>query len=220
MKAMTIESAQIVSDGFLSISIKDAAVKVDQGKLSAIEVKLVGPHYAHAVSGGPYKAVDLDGDGLAVVNVDGGESHTHMAGKMINQWHWKKGAIQLATGKTAELTLAVGEHTVAMTAIDSAMNESTESFTVTVLPFGYPAVTTVTPSSGSIVGGEQVTIRGSGFTYSAAQTIVHFGLIELTGNDIQIIDKFTITLFTPVTLVGAPVRVTVETPLAETNHAI
>jgi len=50
-KAMTLEAAVIVSDGFVSIEVKDSIPKVDQGKLSAIQVKLVGPHYAHSVAG-------------------------------------------------------------------------------------------------------------------------------------------------------------------------
>jgi hypothetical protein len=44
--------------------------------------------------------------------------------------------------------------------------------------------------------------------------IVHFGIIDLTGpNDIQVINSTTILVRTPATTIGAPIPVTVETPL-------
>lgn len=54
-KAFTLEIAQIVSDGFVSIEVTDSNPKIDQGKLSAIQIKLVGPHLAHSVIAGPVR---------------------------------------------------------------------------------------------------------------------------------------------------------------------
>ena len=46
--AMTLEYAVIVQDGSLSISLTESTPKNDLAKLSGIQVKLVGPHLAHA----------------------------------------------------------------------------------------------------------------------------------------------------------------------------
>jgi len=48
----------VISDGYLDIEIKDVFPKIDQGKLSAIEIHLLGPHLAHAVAGGPVSATN------------------------------------------------------------------------------------------------------------------------------------------------------------------
>jgi hypothetical protein len=74
--AITIDIPVTVSDGFLTITAMENVPRVDNAKLSGIEVQLIGPHYAHAVTGGPYTVVDSDGDGVAVVTRDGTESHT------------------------------------------------------------------------------------------------------------------------------------------------
>lgn len=217
-KAFTLETPVIVSDGHLSISLSDNIdPKQDQAKLSAIEVKFVGPHLAHSVANGPYKAVDIDNDGVGVVRVDGSLSHTHGTDLVIVEWKWKRGPAVLGQGKKADLLLPVGEHVISLTVTDDGGNDSTEETTVTVRPFGYPAIASLSPSSGSISGYDSVTIIGSGFTYPAAETVVHFGLSALTGNDIQVVDEFTIKVLSPPTIIGAPASVTVTTPLDESN---
>jgi len=49
-KAFTVESAQVVDDGFVSIK---SINKIDNAKLSAIEIHLKEIHTAHAVAQGP-----------------------------------------------------------------------------------------------------------------------------------------------------------------------
>lgn len=214
-RAVTVNTAVIVSDGFLSISLIDGIT--DNPKLSGIEVKLLEPHLAHAVAGGPYVTVDTDGDGFGVVSVDSSESHTHAIGKILVDWTWKEGAQVIAQGETAELTLPVGNHTVALTVVDDGGHDSTEEILVTVYPIGFPVINSLTPSSGSIAGGSSVTITGSGFTYPASETSVRFGLVELTGPEIDIVDQFTINVTSPPETVGVPVSVSVETPLSVSN---
>jgi hypothetical protein len=75
-KAVTLETPQTIVDGFVSISFTDAVPKVDNPKLSAIEIRQVKDHLAHAVADGPYSATDSDGDGMEVVEVNGKLSHT------------------------------------------------------------------------------------------------------------------------------------------------
>ena len=204
-----METTILVDDGFVSISVG----KIDsEPKINGIEIKKSLPHVAHSVSNGPYSVVDTANIGFARVNVDGSESHTHGTDLVLTSWTWKKGAQTLGTGEITSFNLPVGTHDISLTVVDSGNFEATEATTVTVHPFGYPDISTLTPASGSIVGGEQVTIRGTGFNYSAAETVVYFGLDQLTGSAIQIINATTIIVSSPQIPISVPVMVSVETP--------
>jgi hypothetical protein len=48
----------LVEDGFLSLVFDEVFPKLDNPKINAIQINLVGPHTAHAVPGGPYFGVD------------------------------------------------------------------------------------------------------------------------------------------------------------------
>jgi hypothetical protein len=216
--AITISAVQLVDDGFVSIATIYG--KSENPIISGIEILLVAPHLAHAVAGsGSYSAVDIDNVGMASIKVDGSASHTHGIGLVVTQWVWRdlKGTntnTVVGTGVSPTISLPVGNHTISLTIVDSGGNESTDTTTISVYPFGYPAITKLIPDKGSIIGNEFVQIIGSGFTFSADETIVHFGIIDLTGpNEIQIINATTIIIRTPPTTVGAPAMVTVETPL-------
>ena len=86
-----IDKPVIVSDGYLTIESLDNNPRVDSPKLSAIEVRSIGKHFSHAVTGGPYTVVDSNGDGMADVPVDGKESHTHGPGQSLVSFIWKQG---------------------------------------------------------------------------------------------------------------------------------
>ena len=217
-KALTLEKPQLVTDGALSLSfLLSSPVPVNYPKLSGIEIKLVEDHLAHAVANGPYIATDMDKDGFEVVAVDGGLSHTHAIDAYLVDFVWKTGATILGTTEVADLTLPVGENTVTLTVTDSDGNDSTETTTITVRPDIYPTIVGLTPSSGSIAGGNIVTISGSGFTASAAETTVAFGDIDLTDADIEIVDEKTITVQAPSAAIGAPVSVSVTTVVGTSN---
>ena len=215
-KAVTLQTFVLVNDGFASLAV--AKVRDSRGvfyadpKINGIEIKKSVPHVAHSVSNGPYFAVDSSNVGSATVFVDGSESHTHGTDLILTSWTWKKGAQTLGTGEITSFNLPVGTHDISLTVVDSGNFEATEATTVTVHPFGYPDISTLTPASGSIVGGEQVTIRGTGFNYSAAETVVYFGLDQLTGSAIQIINATTIIVSSPQIPISVPVMVSVETP--------
>ena len=51
-------------------------------------------------------------------------------------------------------------------------------------------------------------------------TIVHFGLVDLTGSDITMVDQCAITVQSPTTTVGTPLQVCVETPLGESQFLL
>ena len=219
-KAITLQTAQIIDDGFISIlAIKNATTSVDNPKLSAIEVKLLAPHTAHSVGGGPYVGVDSDNKGYALIPVDGTASHTHGPGLVLSQFIWKKGSKLLATGATATIKLPVGEHSVVLTIVDSGGNDSSETFTVSVLPFGFPAIYNLSPNNGTINGDQLISISGSGFNFTAAQIVVTFGLVNLTGEMIQVVNDNTINLISPRAVIATPVLVSVTTPIGTSDKA-
>ena len=130
----------------------------------------------------------------------------------MTEWIWKKGATVIGVGETSQLTLPVGVHNVALTVVDNGNFDSTELTTVTVLPFGYPDVVSLTPSKGSVAGNYEVTIKGSGFTAtSASQIVVHFGLMKLQGIPaVAVVDDSTIKVVAPFQSVAVAVEVSVE----------
>ena len=215
-KAVTLGATILVDDGFVSISV---AKENSEPKINGIEIKKSVPHVAHSVSNGPYYAVDTTNSGFATVNVDGSESHTHGTDLILTSWTWKKGSQTLGTGEITSFNLPVGTHDIALTVVDSGNFQATEATFVTVHPFGFPDITTLTPSSGSIIGGEVVTIRGIGFNYSASDTTVYFGLDQFTGSAIQVINSTTITVSSPQLPISIPVQVSVQTPLGRSKEA-
>ena len=216
-EAFTLESPVIVTDGFVSIEISDSVPAKDRPKLSGIEINFLQPHLAHSVANGPYITTDITNSGSASAKVDGTFSHSHGTGLEIVRWTWKEGSNVVGSGPSPNITLPVGEHVVTLTVKDNADNEATDSTTITVNPFGFPAISAIEPSTGSIAGGQTVTIKGSGFTYATSQTKVKFGTIELSGSSITIVDQFTIRVKSPATIIGSPVSVSVQTPLATSN---
>jgi hypothetical protein len=215
-KAIKLDFVQTVVSGTpLQINLIDGPN--DGPKISAIAIFLNSPHLAHAVTGGPYFGVDIDGDGEAVVPVDGSQSHTHAENMNLISFIWKSGGQTLGTGVATSLTLPQGENTVTLTVTDDGGNESTDTTTITVQPEGYPAVISISPDTGPVAGNTQVTITGYGFTYPASQTVVHFGDIDLTGVALDIQNSNTIVVSSPPIGVGVPVSVSVETPIGESN---
>ena len=213
-KAVTLGATMVVDDGFASIAV---AKVLNIPKINGIEIKQSVPHVAHSVSNGPYFFVDTLNDGFATATVDGSESHTHGTDLVLTQWIWKKGAEVLGTGPVSSFTLPVGAHDITLTVVDSGNFQATESTTVTVYPFGFPSISSLAPTSGSIVGGELVTIKGTGFSFSAEETIVNFGVEQLTGSAIQVVDSTTITVLSPQIPISVPVLVSVETALGRSK---
>jgi len=130
---------------------------------------------------------------------------------------WKTGSTVLGTGETTSFTLPVGENTISLTVEDSGGNTSTETISVIVYSGEFPAISSLSPDSGPVAGGNDVTISGSGFTALASQTIVSFGQSKLTGAAIKIVDQNTITVKAPAANTGVPVAVSVETTVGKSN---
>jgi hypothetical protein len=149
LTAFTLEAARVVDDGAVTITLTNANPMVGSPKINGIAIKLLAPHFAHSVANGPYTVVDATNAGSAVIAVDGSNSHTHGPGLVLNQWIWKSGATILARGEFANLVLPVGQHSLALTVIDNGGNESIESTSVTVLPFGFPLVSSLSPTTGT-----------------------------------------------------------------------
>jgi hypothetical protein len=216
-RAVELTAFPLVTDGAVSITFT-TITNFDQPCISGIEIKRSSPHLAHAVANGPYHAVDSTNKGSGIVNVDGSESHTHGVDLILRNWTWTKGAQILGRGETASFTLPVGTHTIVLTVVDSGGNVGAEAVTVVVSSFGYPDISSLTPTSGSITGGNIVTITGTGFTYSSNQTIIHFGGVQFTGSEVTVLSSTTITILAPLMPLSVPVQVSIETPLGRSDE--
>jgi hypothetical protein len=173
--------------------------------------------YAHAVTGGPYVAVDVDGDGIGLVPVDGSDSHTHGPDETLVRFVWKKGTSIVGTGEITTLSLSVGQHEITLTVTDSSGDQNTDTTVITVRPQSYPWVQSLTPTSGGIAGGTSVTISGSGFT---SVTEVRFGSTILNRGSIAVLNATTITVISPLSGIAVPAYVSVITSIAESNSEI
>jgi Malectin domain/IPT/TIG domain len=203
----------LADNGFLSIQISKAsgAIASQAAKLDAIEIKLDAPHLAHSVTNGPYRGTVSDESGKAKISLYGQKSHTHGTGLLITTAEWKLGQQSLGNFLNLDYSFPVGNHTVSLAIKDNGGNQNVEVTTVSIRPFGFPTITEIVPSSGSMVGGYDVIIKGAGFTDPASSTTVLFGIIPLTGSAVQIIDQYTIKVTCPETKIGQRVSITVTT---------
>jgi Malectin domain/IPT/TIG domain len=213
-KAIKRDVPVSVLDGFLSLRfVKNDPVR-SEPKLSGIEVKLIGVHYAHAVAGGPYVAVDTDANGYEIVQVDASQSHTHGPGQTMTNFTWKLGKDIVGNGERTTLRLPVGIHDVSLTGIDSSGDVNIDTTTITVRPDGYPEITLLLPASGDVAGGTVVAITGSAL---GGATAVNFGRTVLSGNDFTIVNSTMITVIAPTSALGIPVAVSIVTPFGSSN---
>jgi hypothetical protein len=131
-----------VADGSLTIAL---TASVDQPKLNAIETIQVGVHASHAVLGGPYTAVDIDGDGFQSVPVDAVRSHTHgETNGVLNSlvsFTWKKDNVEIGTGEKTNLVLPVGDNQVSLTVVDSSGSLDIGETVIKVTGAPYPRPT-------------------------------------------------------------------------------
>lgn len=208
--AITLEVVAVVSDGLLSISLE--SLGAGHPKLNALEIILVEPHLAHAVAQGPYLAVDTDGDGFGLVELDGTLSHTHGINLVLTEWEWTIDNQMVASDEVASLRLPVGSHMVTLTVRDSGGNENSESTAIDVLAQGHPWISSVHPSRGTIAGGDVVTLTGFGFG-SAAR--VQFGPVSVSTIVVENVN--TIRVVAPLASLAAPVQIQVETPVGMSN---
>lgn len=192
----------------------DAATDVD-----AVNAPI--PHYAHAVPGGPYDLVDTDGDGVEMVSVDGRFSHTHLPGASLKRWTWMVDGVIVGTDEeTTSFELPVGVHTLILEVEDSGNFSASDFTVVTVRHSTYPNIKSLSPGSGSIVGGNELTIFGSGFNFTADETAVLIDSVWLTSDDITLLDSETIQIKQmPATDLPGVVDVSIKTPLGTSTPA-
>jgi Malectin domain/IPT/TIG domain len=210
--AVSLVWSQVVSDGALSLSFLEGT--------PPLNIPGRDGNHAGKDASGPCEdgwPVPRGGLGSVAVPVDGRLSHTHAPNEKLVQYIWQKGSFVVGNGVTATLQLPVGEHTIALTVVDSAGNESTDTTQVAVRSSKYPYIGGISPSKGSVVGNTRVTITGSGFTYTANETVVQFGNIKVAGSMVKIVNANTKQVMSPANVIGAPVVVTVKTPIGVAN---
>ncbi len=160
-----------------------------------------------------YTVVDTDSNGSELVSVDGSQSHTHATGEVLVKWIWKEGSTVLATTEQAQFVLSTGSHDVSLYVEDSAGNNDLFFTVIEVLEGGFPQINSISPNQGSLGGGTQVTINGSGFT--GVQS-VKFGSKSVTG--VTVVSANQIKVTSPSSSVGgSQVQVSVVTNKGESN---
>jgi ribosomal protein L35AE/L33A len=201
-------------DNFLTLQFKLATPAANLPKISGIEVRRKGEHFAHAVIGGPYKAVDIDGDGFGLVQVDASQSHTHGPTSVLTAYTWRVGNDVVGSGKTTTLNLPVGEHELTLTIVDSSESIASDKTTVSVKLKGFPELFALSPTSGGVAGGTVVTLTGQDV---GTATAVKFGRVSIPASGITVINSGTISVLSPAPGIGVPVKVSVVTPIGESN---
>ena len=207
-----------VSDGALTIEFISGELNA---KVSGIEVEALGEvttaHQAHAVPGGPYIATAAANVDYAFVELDGRFSHTHGPG-VIQVWRWKEGDVELGLGEMVTLPSSAGEHIVTLEVTDSDGDTQSDVTIVTVRPSSFPVITMVTPDRGDINGGDEIAIIGSGFSFTADETIVMIGSKSVTGVGLTIVNETMIIVTqTPEGVIAGDVGLSVETPVGSSN---
>jgi hypothetical protein len=191
-----------------------------QPKISAIEIEPLGSakgHQAHAVCGGPYFETDTDEDGMASVAVDGSFSHTHGPGASLISFKWIIDGAVVGTKEIDMIQLPVGTYDLTLEVIDSDSDVSRDTTSIKVRPSVFPDIESLLPQTGNVAGGGIVSISGTGFTASAAETIVFFGQTPVTGDSkIAVINETTIQVQAP-PLSSGTVQVRVVTPVGDSN---
>ena len=114
---------------------------------------------------------------------------------------------------SAKLQLPVGDHCVVLAIVDSGGTDSSEKCSIPVLPFGLPTIFHVLSSNGTRNENQVISITGSGFNFTAAQTIVTFGPVNLTGVMIQLVNTNTISVMSQSGVIASSVLVSVTTPI-------
>jgi IPT/TIG domain/Malectin domain len=205
-----------VADDFLTIAFQGIGNK--NPKISAIEVIRIGDHSAHAVIGGPYWGVDVDGDGYQNVTVNAIGSHAHDTtngepNKIIS-YLWRNGDDEpIGTGVQTNLNMSVGDNEVTLTVVDNTGSISYGKTIIHVKPVGYPVLFSLSPATGSITGGTTVTITGQDI---GNVTSVRFGPSVVTSG-ITVVNSGTIQVQSPGPALGTAVKVTVNTTRGESN---
>jgi glucose/arabinose dehydrogenase len=175
-------------------------------------------HRAHAVPDrGEVVIFDLDGDGAQNYMLDGTKSHSHyfspgppvINGKIVSySWADKSGQV-VCKLVSCVVAFPVGVTTLNLTVVDNTNDVASAPMVITVKPSseatGKPVISTLEPGSGSISGGQSVTLKGDNL-YEGL--IVKFGAKPATNVVWQ--DLNTAIVKSPASAAGT-VNVTVST---------
>ncbi|MCP4262232.1 MAG: choice-of-anchor D domain-containing protein, partial [Planctomycetes bacterium] len=138
---------------------------------------LSGVNQAPVANAGPDQTTaDLNGDGSEQITLDGSGS-TDSDGT-IQSYVWTEGAIQIATGQTPTVTLAVGTHDITLTVTDD--DGATDSDTVTIIINSAPTVYFVDPNLKAAIEAQ--------LSVSDPTTADMLGLTYLDASDMSITD--------------------------------
>ena len=127
---------------------------------------------AEAGGGGTY--YDRDGSGVAVVHLDGSGSLDPDG--MSTGYAWTEEGASIATGRTADVTLPLGQHYIVLTVTDDEGESDSDAVIVTVeflpMPNTPPVVTILSPTPGDVFDDDQ-TITFSGMAVDGEEGALH-----------------------------------------------
>jgi IPT/TIG domain len=145
--------------------------------------------------------------------LSGGTSHTHDAALDVTDFVWKEGNQTISTISKTDYDFTAGEHIISLTITDSGGNVDTDVSSVTIRPFGFPDIKSMSPKEGSMGGNYNITISGSSFNFTSRLTTVRFGDMVLNASRFQVINPTTIRVLAPPYPLAIPVPVVVTTPI-------
>ena len=121
-------------DGLSRVDVPHADGLSDGAVLEVTYQSVGGNEAPVADAGSDQQVTDNDDDGSETVTLDGSGSSD--SDGSITSWVWTEGTSQLATGETAQVSLAVGQHTITLTVTDddSATDDDTTVVTVNEKP--------------------------------------------------------------------------------------
>ncbi|MFW6146730.1 MAG: PKD domain-containing protein, partial [Planctomycetota bacterium] len=136
-----------------------------------LDVTPIAPGTPDADAGPDQSVADTTDSGDTEVTLDGSGS-SDPDGTIVS-WAWTEDDVEIATGETAAVTLAVGVHDITLTVTDNDGLTRTDTVTITVAAYQPPAVYHVDAATGDDTndGSEAAPLR----TISKAVSVVKYG---------------------------------------------
>lgn len=177
MKTITFES--IMSFRAIILKLIICAILSSSLAVEIADPVEVVDHQAHAKPGGPYFAVDWNGDGVDALTIDATQSHTHyfdhgpppVSGSVVKyEWFSVNSGTKLLESAAPYMSanFFVGVTLLRLVVTDST-GDKADAYTYVTVREPYPGenqipvVKQISPASGHISGGNVVQVTGTGF---------------------------------------------------------
>lgn len=197
---------------------------------AAISQEIEPEHQAHSKPGGPYFAVDWDGDGSEPLRLDATESHTHffdlgppVVSGSIESYEWfsvRTGNSLLRTSSPYLSARFFVGYTVLILVVSDNTGDQNAAYTYVAVrePFESekvpPTIRQIKPDKGPTYGGGVVEIRGTGFYNNP---VVQFGNVEVRP---KVLNDTRIEVRVPPSSVSKTVPVRITTGFGTSSRSV